>query len=54
MAKTTVKDLTFKSLVEAIDAKWGHTYIDVNIPEPEDDIKEIFNSLEDFIAKQSK
>jgi len=48
-AKIT-KDLTFKSLVEAIDKKWGHAYLDPDIPEYEKDIQEIFDSLESFIS----
>jgi len=51
MAKAKItKDLTFKSLVEAINEKWGHTYLDPDIPECEKDIQEIFDKLESFIS----
>jgi hypothetical protein len=43
------KDLTFASLVEQIDAKWGHTYLDPGEDLLAVEINEIFDSLEDMI-----
>lgn len=48
------KSLTFKSLVEAIDEKWGHTYIDVEYEEETADEKSIEEILKEIEKMEKK
>ena len=45
------EDHAFTKLVKAIDAKWGHTYIDVKV-EKKDDIEEMLKQIREMEAKQ--
>jgi hypothetical protein len=51
--KEYLEEISFSNLVKAIDAKWGHTYIDPPLT-LEDEIKAILDEFDPKLNSQHK